>query len=61
LPRLALNCDPLISASWVARITGESHQHAACFSFFLICLASGPVMERGKNMWLWKGQEIREK
>jgi hypothetical protein len=31
LPGRALNHNPLISASWVARITGVSHQHLARF------------------------------
>jgi hypothetical protein len=34
LPWLALNCDPPISASWVARIIGVSHWGPADLSFF---------------------------
>jgi hypothetical protein len=33
LPGLSLNQTLLISASLVARITGMSHQHLACFVF----------------------------
>jgi hypothetical protein len=34
LPRLASNLDPPISASWVARIIGVSHQHPVCSGYF---------------------------
>jgi hypothetical protein len=34
LPGLNLNCDPLISSSWVARITGMSHWHLAIHLFY---------------------------
>jgi hypothetical protein len=46
LPGLASNCDPPVSASFVARIIGVSHQHPAnIFSLFLgkyLGLNSGP-------------------
>jgi hypothetical protein len=40
LPGLASNCNPLDCISWIARITGMSHQRLACnfFFFFLVIL-----------------------
>jgi hypothetical protein len=60
LPRLASNRNPLISASWVARITGVSHQCPAHVSRLNIWTNAQPCSwKKGQIKLLWDISVVR--